>query len=125
MRKRCAAEVGVQQHAGSVDDRGIGRVGFDAERVENFFFEGLDRLFDGSYGHLTGVEAAAEPIDRRAARLHDRGMAVVGDGGLQGGEIEQAMDRRNTLKIGRHAGYSIAPADDALETPAFGRNGWS
>jgi hypothetical protein len=52
-------------------------------------------------------------------------MAVVGDGSLQGGEIEQAMDRRNTLKIGRHAGYSIAPADDALETPAFGRNGWS
>jgi hypothetical protein len=115
----------VQQHAGSVDDRGVGRVGFDAERIEDFFFEGLDRLFNGSCRHVAGVEVAAEPIDRRAARLHDKGMAVVGGGGLQGGEIEQAMDRRNSLIVGRHAGYSIAPADDALEPPVFGRNGWS
>lgn len=125
MAKRRAAEVGVQQHPGSVDDRGVGRVGFDAERVENFFFEGLDRLFNGSCRDFVGVEKAAEPIDGRTARLHDSGMAVVGDRALQGGEIEQAMDRRNALIVGRHAEYSIAPAADALEPPAFGRDGWS
>jgi hypothetical protein len=115
----------MQQYTGSVDERGVGRVGVDAEGVEDFFFERLGLIFDGRCGYLAGVEAAAEPVDRRAARLHDRGMAVVGDSGLQGGEIEQAMNRRNALIVGRHAGYSIAPAHGALEPPVFGRNGWS
>jgi hypothetical protein len=115
----------VQEHTGSVDDRGIGRVGFGAERVEDLCFEGPGCLVDCGCRYLAGIEAAAKLVDSRAARLHNRGVAVVGDGGLQGREIEQSMDRRKTLVVGHLAEYSIAPADDALKPPASGRNGWS
>ena len=115
----------MQEHTGSVDDRGIGRVGFGAERVEDLFFERPGCLVDRGWGYLTGTEASAEPFDRRAARLHDGAMAVVGYCVLQGWEIEQAMNRGDVSIVWCHEGYSIAATGGAPKPPASGRNGWS
>ena len=125
LAKRRPAEVGVQEHTGSVDDRGIRRVGFGAERVEDLCFERPGCLVERGWGYLTGTKASAEPVDRRAARLHDGGMAMIGDRVLQGWEIEQAMNRRDVPIVWCHERYSIAATGGAVEPRASGRNGWS
>ena len=92
----------MQQHAGSVDQCGIGRFAGSPQGVEDIAFEGLT----GIAGRLPGGDSPAEPVDGGATGRGNRCVAVAIRGGAEGRKIEQGMNRGDVSISVVHRGYS-------------------
>ena len=82
----------MQEHAGGVDQCGIGWFAGSPQRIENFAFEGRTGVGGRSPGFLPVSDTPAEPVDSQAAGFDDDSMAVLVRGSAKGRKVEQAVN---------------------------------
>jgi hypothetical protein len=100
----------VKEHAGGVDQCGVGRFAGSSQRVEDFACEGLVGIAVRGVGCLAVAYSSAETFDGGATRVDDRRVAVPIRGVAEGRMVEKAMNRRDVPVSVVHGGYSIAAA---------------